>query len=456
MNVKTDRMNKYIFILGMTAMALFAACSTDEGLDAEEMARLEKEREAAILAEAISDSEIPITIGTGTHSNYNVTRAPLNPDANGLFATETGKYLGVFCLAVGKQTSAPTTISALSSIDWTITSEYKDLIVKMRNVPARVTNMGTYSDVTFLNETALAGGTETAETWFYPMNDWVRYNFYAYYPRQNETEGGNTTLQISANQVLEKYYEIDGSQDIIWAMASSNDQTFSDALPYCAKYFRKKKTEIEQSADPTSDNIANYYPQFNFEHKLSQFVFNVKAASTDDAAVLYAKNLKIKRVYIEKVLYRLSLTVAQKSDPTKNGQLKMMGNNAQYKAFDIRLADSDKKRFDQNGDDDLDNPLMISESATETTQKTMGYLMVPPTDIMTAANSADYKLIVEVEYDKDGGTTSEQLQYFLTPPSGGFLAGYKYNVNLTFYAPSEIHALATLDAWQNGQDIELD
>ena len=312
--------------------------------------------------------------------------------------------------------------------------------------------MGTYSDVTFLNETALAGGTESAETWFYPMNDWVQYNFYAYYPRQNETEGGNTTLQISANQVLEKYYEIDGSQDIIWAMASSNDQTFSDALPYCAKYFRKKKTEIEQSADPTSDNIANYYPQFNFEHKLSQFVFNVKAASTDDAAVLYAKNLKIKRVYIDKVLYRLSLTVAQKSDPTKNGQLKMMGSNAQYKAFDIRLADSDKKRFDQNGDDDLDNPLMISESATETTQKTMGYLMVPPSDIMTA----DYKLIVEVEYDKDGGTTTEQLQYFLTPPSGGFLAGYKYNVNLTFYAPSEIHALATLDAWTTGQDIILD
>ena len=152
----------------------------------------------------------------------------------------------------------------------------------------------------------------------------------------------------------------------------------------------------------------------------------------------------------------MSLTVAQKSDPSKNGLLKMMGSNAQYKAFDIRLADSDKKRFDQDGDDDLDNPLMISESAADIDQKTMGYLMVPPSDIMTAANSADYKLIVEVEYDKDGGKTTEQLQYFLTPPNAGFEAGYKYNVNLTFYAPSEIHALATLDDWTEGQDINLE
>lgn len=450
MNVKTDRMNKYIFILGMTTMALFAACSTDDGLDAEEMARLEKEREAALLAEAISDSEIPITIGTGSHSNFNVTRAPLNPDPNGLFETENGKYLGVFCLAKEKQTGAPSSVTQLSDIKWTITDEYRDLIIKMSNIPAKVTTSGTQSSVTFLNQTDFANGTETPETWFYPMNDWVRYNFYAYYPRQDEQDAaGNTTLSYTANQVVEKYFEIDGSQDIIWASGISTDESFTDALPYCAKYFRKKKASL----DP-GDDIANYYPMFRFEHKLTQFAFNAKAASADDAAVLSSKHFKVKRVWISNVLYKLQLIVASKKNEARNGVLMSFGTSA-TKALNIKLSGADVDRFDQDGNDTPDNPLMIASTASDTDTKAMGYLMLPPT-LLDATTLEDYKLFVEVEYDKDGGTTTEQLQYVLTPPTGGFLAGYKYNVNLTFYAPSEIHALATLDAWTNGEDINLD
>ena len=457
-------MNKYIFILGMTAMALFAACSTDEGLDAEEMARLEKEREAAILAEAISDSEIPITIGTGTHSNYNVTRAPLESDANGLFATETGKYLGVFCLAVGKQTGAPD-ISALRSINWTVTGEYRDLILKMSNVPAKVTNDGVLCNVQFLDSIALKGKSESSRTWFYPMNDWIQYNFYAYYPRQDSIihdpvkNKDYRNLQISDSEVLEKYYLIDGSQDIIWAASISNDNSFTDAKPYCAKYFRKKKAQIEEANDPT-DNIANYYPQFNFEHKLSQFVFNVKAASTDDAAVLSDKHLKITNVWINNVYTQLSLIVASKTDASTNGTLAVFGTPAvARKALNIKKIGADVDRFDQDKNKTLDHALPISDNATDVGLKTMGYLMVPPTDVVAAvpqATYADYKLMVEVEYDKDDGTTTEQLQYILEPPTGGFIAGHKYNVQLVFYAPSEVQAYATLAGWENGEDIVLE
>ncbi len=443
-------MNKYIFILGMAAMALFAACSTDSELDANDLARLEKEREAALLAEALSDSEIPITIGTGSHSNFNVTRAPLNPDANGLFATETGKYLGVFCLAKEKQTGAPSSITQLSDIKWTVSDEYRDLIIKMSNIPAKVTTDGTQSSVTFLNQTDLTNGTETPETWYYPMNDWVCYNFYAYYPRQEEQDAnGNTTLSYTANQVVEKYFEIDGSQDIIWASGISTDESFSDALPYCAKYFRKKTTSLD-----SGDDIANYYPMFRFEHKLTQFAFNAKAASADDAAMLNTKNFKVKRVWVSNVWYRLQLIVANKKDEARNGVLRSFGNST-TKALGIKLSGADIDRFDQNGDDTPDNPLMISSTASDTETKAMGYLMLPPT-LLDATTLEDYKLFIEVEYDKDGGTTTEQLQYILAPPTGGFLAGYKYNVNLTFYAPSEIHALATLDDWAAGQDIDLE
>ena len=442
-------MNKCLFILGMTVMALFTACSKDDGFDAEEAARLEKEREAAILMEAMSDSEIPINIGTGSRSACGVTRAPLNPDGNGLFTTETGKYLGVFCLAVGKQTGAPTDISALTSLSWQVTGEYEPLIVKMRNIPAKVTINGGYSDVVFLNETALAGNpsTETPEVWYYPMNDWLQYNFYAYYPRQEETVGTNTTLSFTANQVLEKYYELDGSQDILWAMGSSTDQSFSDALPYCAKYFRKKTTSLQPG-----DNIANYYPMFAFDHKLTQFVFKAKAATTDDAAVLKAKGFKIKKMWVDNVYYKLSLVVANKKTPTENGKLSVLPLTNNRKDFNVKAPGEDYDRFDQDGNDVLDNPLNISDDATDVAVKEVGYLMVPPSALDP---DTSHNLFVDIEYEKNGDMVTEHLQYVLTPPSGGFLEGYKYNVNLTFYAPSEIHARATLDSWGAGQDIDL-
>lgn len=248
---------------------------------------------------------------------------------------------------------------------------------------------------------------------------------------------------------MEKYFEIDGSQDIIWASGISTDESFSDALPYCAKYFRKKTTSLD-----SGDDIANYYPMFRFEHKLTQFAFNAKAASADDAAVLNTKNFKVKRVWVSNVWYKLQLIVANKKDEARNGVLRSFGNST-TKALNIKLSGADIDRFDQNGDDTPDNPLMISSTASDTETKAMGYLMLPPT-LLDATTLEDYKLFIEVEYDKDGGTTTEQLQYILAPPTGGFLAGYKYNVNLTFYAPSEIHALATLDDWAAGQDIDLE
>jgi hypothetical protein len=447
MNEKTERMNKYLFILGTAVMALFAACSTDDGFDAEEAARLEKEREAAILIAAISDSEVPITIGTGTRTNFGVTRAPLEPDANGLFTTEAGKYLGVFCLAVGKQTGAPANISALNSIDWKVEGDYRPLIVKMSNVPAKVTHNGSYSDVVFLNETDLASSTETPETWFYPMNDWVRYNFYAYYPRQEVTVGNNTTLTFSQNQVLEKYYEIDGSQDILWGMGTSNDQSFGDALPYCAKYFRKKTAALGPG-----ETIADYYPMFNFDHKLTRFDFNIKAASADDAAVLNAKGFKVKKMWIDNVLYRLSLVVANKNDESRNGVLSMLGSAPQRKALNVKQGDADFDRFDQDGDDTADNPLDVSSTASDVSVKNVGYLMVPP----TAVDNIDYILKVEVEYEQNSVQKTETLEYVPTPSSNGFLAGYKYNVNLTFYAPTEAHAYARLNGWGTGTDIDLE
>ncbi|MGC8165463.1 hypothetical protein ACP3WT_28340, partial [Salmonella enterica] len=57
------------------------------------------------------------------------------------------------------------------------------------------------------------------------------------------------TISFSNNQVLEKYYEIDGSQDIIWGIAHPESavavasSSAKNAAPYSAKYIRMKKAE---------------------------------------------------------------------------------------------------------------------------------------------------------------------------------------------------------------------
>jgi hypothetical protein len=133
-------------------------------------------------------------------------------------------------------------------------------------------------------------------------------------------------------------------------------------------------------------------------------------------------------MWIDNVLYRLSLVVANKNDESKNGVLNMMGSAPQRKALNVKQVSEDFDRFDQDGDDTADNPLDVSSTASDVSLKNVGYLMVPP----TAVDNIDYILKVEVEYEQNSVQKTETLEYVLTPSSNGFLAGYKYNVNLTY------------------------
>jgi hypothetical protein len=40
----------------------------------------------------------------------------------------------------------------------------------------------------------------------------------------------------------------------------------------------------------------------------------------------------------------------------------------------------------------------------------------------------------------------------LTPPEGGFKAGYKYNITLEIYNPTNIQAKATLTGWEEVEE----
>ena len=428
-------MNKYLFILGIVGTALLTACSSDDLTTV-----LLPEEERTLVVEAGKDSDVPITLGVS--SSRGLTRAVVNPDASGNFTTEAGKYLGVFCLATDIQSNVDESVipEVIRTNNWNTAAEddKAGLIVRMNNVPAKVTTDGTTSDVTFLDASTLINPTPSVQHYYYPMGNWMKYNFYAYYPRQEKVVDGNTTLSFSANQVLEKYYEIDGSQDIIWGMSDQENattvdpSTATDADPYCAKYFRLWKEADEA-------NIENYYPKFEFKHKLMQLRFFVKAANSTVLTDLTSKNMKVVDMSISNAIYRLSLIVANKAEASKNGQLSMM-SSLKTKELGIKEYGLDKNRFrDENGDDAVDAPFAIAVydvtvtavdgDGNPTDPGYVGYIMLAPPAVSNDVNFK-YTLAVEVNYDKGEGLTTKTLEYELNSDDG-FKAGQIYNIVVT-------------------------
>ena len=424
-------MNKYLYILGFAGAALFSACSNSDDLLIVDSPAIDKAKESVLIYEAGQNSEVPITLGIGQSRGY--TRTPIDPTSvdpvtgYGNISLAAGEYLRIFCLASGTQsnvTNIPTTVSTnLWNTD--AGGGLGGLLVKMNDVPAIVSS----DNVSFLDESALP--TETSKNYYYPMGNWMTYNFYGYYPKL-----GSSTTAINANTVEVSNYLIDGSQDLIWGRAHPEDAETvtgaNDADPYCAKYIRLKRKEVGEA------NIAAHYPKLKFEHQFVQFNFFVKAALKDqsdpgDHTILnnLHDNLhaKVTKLYIDNAIYKLKFNVAKQvanfdnyddCQLTKDGDL-----DAVTKQLGIKKWGENYDRFGTSDDVHsltirTDNDVVSTKYASD---GYMGYIMLPPPSI-SQDNEFKYKLVVNMEYT--GGTASKTI--YLAPPAGGFVAGKSYNI----------------------------
>jgi hypothetical protein len=422
-------------------MALFSACSTSDDLTAEEphvTPPVEDPKETTLVVEARKDSEIPITLGVG--QSRGMTRAPIGGGGDTAspvsFSTDTVKSLGVFCLATGYQSSYVDNPPIVNN--WTDDDD-TGVIVRMKNVAATVTG----GDISFNDH-----------YYYYPQGNWMKYNFYAYYPRQEETvtiDGDDKkTLSFSNNQVLEKYYEIDGSQDIIWGMADPEDaeavasETATDVDPYCAKYSRMKK------AEGVSED--KYLPKLTFEHKLVQFRFFVKAANATALTDLTSKNMQVTDMFINNAIYRLALVVANKNPETlnKNGQLSMM-STIKTKKLGIKTNSADTDRFP--GDAFPATASDWVDVVNPASDTPVGYILLAPPTVSNDENF-NYSLIVKLQYNDGSGTDTNSVAVSLIPPSEGFLAGKIYNIIVNVQSPEKIFATAVISPWTVGGTCE--
>ncbi len=394
-------MNKYLFILGIVGTAFIFGCTSD---DLTMVPSQEEER--ALIVEASQDSDVPITLGIA--SSRGVTRSPLG---GGDFSIPEGEYLGVFCLSTGIQSGVDASLlpSNIRLNRWN--SDDTGLLVRMKNVPASVSS----GDVTFMNSNATA-----VQTYYYPMGNWMKYNFYAYYPRQEETVEfvgqDRPTIEFSKDDnnyyyLLEKYYEIDGTQDIIWGKA---DPPEGDA--FSARYF--------------IENVSADKPQFSFEHKLVQFRFFVKAANPD-----VADNVKITNMSVPNALGYLALVIANQNpapvDSMKEGTIKVFGKKNVKKKLNVKwLSNDDNYKDKDRFDGTIGNALAITTDAVDYNNP-VGYLMLANPAI-GKSRDGNFKYELQLDWAKKVGDDFVVQGIPISVELGGdFAEGKIYNIVVT-------------------------
>ena len=430
-------MKKYLFILGLVGTALFTACSTADDLISEDPNGTppdDQATETALIAEASQNSEVPISLGLGL--DRVTTRSVLTPGAEREFSTEEGKYLGVFCLATGTQSHVDNIPSEISGNKW-VKDDATGLLVRLSNVPAKVTKAGSISNVQFWDIT-----NDRVQHYYYPMGNWMTYNFYAYYPREGDE---NISFTKGGSGVLVKYITIDGSQDVIWGKAHPESAdpvdpaVATDAKPYCAKYIRLKGTAG--------------YPKLEFKHLLAQLNFSVEPKDGDAwTAIDGMGGVAITDMYISNAISNLQLIVANKANPGTEGTLSKKEGTTEY--LYIKADGKDNNLF--SSDPDPSKSQVSSIAITSTSVAVPGYIMLPPID-----GDEDYYELC-LNYSVGGEKQKEPMRVKMIPPvvpgsdpvRKEFEAGKVYNISIKVQSPQEIIATATLDSW--GDPIDVD
>lgn len=339
------------------------------------------------------DSEIAINLGTVAK------RAAIEGDNGDL------DEMGIFCLAKGKNEIN----QSAYDINWFGDSQKWSSCI-MANVSAKKEG----ASVSWTN-----GGT-----YYYPLSQFYAYDFFGYYPYVN-----NADMLDTINNQVKVRYEIDGTQDIIWGKATSDEQ-----YAYCAKYFRIPENETKR-------------PMLQLYHMLARLVFTVKPGAVVDGKeeVGEAANMEIVSIKIVDALTNLEMTVADLANPVSLSGVS--AHDLSQQLLQPYTLDTDTLTLrDADGNEISQNPVAVGSDINVSTQVGESIMLYP---------ASKYIVKIETRY-KNGEEyiylppTEEPLEIYNT--GGKFEAGLKYNVSITVHGPKVIELEANLNPWQDAVD----
>lgn len=230
--------------------------------------------------------------------------------------------------------------------------------------------------------------------------------------------------------------KIDGTQDLMVAVPD-------------------KSKDIEGNLEvTTTDNLYSAWssrrgvkPNLVFKHVLTRLTFKAKCGN----AVAYEDG---KEVYI---------TSVQVVDAKNKGTLTIIpteGNQQVFTASDVPEDKADFSLMQGPKDPGVSKELASFKEVKITGSKDDDFVQIGVP--MMLVPGGEYYVVIKTKQDADGDGQFEEDEQVLDPVpvkiavTDGFKAGYNYNVKLTVYGLEHIDIDATLTAWENGEDIEID
>lgn len=271
---------------------------------------------------------------------------------------------------------------------------------------------------------------ETGTTPFY-YDDQKKYDFYGYFV-DNAATISETNPEVAASTITLKNIAIDGTQDIMWA---NTDKVADEG----ARADRTKYVALNQLYSDVSAR-RGVKPNLNFQHQLSRFVFNVKAA--DEIVASGAPTTENGKVTIKNVKLQ-SKTAAELlivGTPAENTPRLTFTGDASY----------------------LTVPQEAGFTALTTAYQTFGEAMVAPGEVKynfqisfaqkgsSYTDENPYTRTLEIDFSDnsilhDGSVNSEKAE-----------AGKKYVVNVIIYGLEEIKITVSLVEWEDADILDID
>lgn len=275
----------------------------------------------------------------------------------------------------------------------------------------------------------------TAKHFYYDGNN--LYDFYGCHVDGAATEAMTIpdTTKLAENG-FSVPVTIDGTQDLMVAVPD-------------------KSKDIEGNLEvTTTDNLYSAWssrrgvvPNLVFKHVLTRLTFKAKCGN----ATAYDPG---KEVYI---------TSVKVVDAKNKGTLTIIptaGNQQVFTASDVTEDKADFSLMQGPKGPGASKELAPFEEVKITGSKDDDFVQIGVP--MMLVPGGEYFIVITTKQDADGDGQFEEDEQVLNPApvkiavTDGFKAGYNYNVNLTVYGLEEIAVDATLPAWEDGGDIDID
>lgn len=410
-------LGKKLFIVAFAAAA-FAACSESDDLA----------NNGATRAEDDTPVEVKLRSGGLVKS---LTKAAVNTADDGTF---DDIVVGVFGLARAKQGIN----QEASDINWFAyrgtesTEQYKTCCI-VNNQESEVD--GATGEITF------TGGA----VYYYPVTQFYRYDFYAYYPYAGAT--GTPTLHhptmltessLTSSKVTAQYV-IDGTQDLIWGFDHRDqyvDAAYSDEIrdwvnlySYSARWFRL----VERRAD--------CYPNIKLQHLLTRLTFFVEPGANTEGGTDYtdAMQMQLDELYVKDVYNNINVVVANQTNmesPTVDDGERISPRNSSTANFYLHDA-----TLDGEGNQQRAAAIDVPSEPSLAAQWGESIMLYP---------MQEYTLHIKMTRRADGVTFESEVPLKLQNTTG-FLRGHSYKVRLVVHGPESVSTTCSLEAWEEDE-----